>query len=397
MNEEKQNFLKNNLFLFDSYRCEYIKNIQESSFGGRQTIQVCLTTNTDVPLKFAFASNGKGLVLVGERGKLIADNLLGRLISIKHGDSDALLSYFENNGFFFPINENDSETIEVDTLFEVVKRLKATVELLNQVGELNPERKNYTKMLSLVMYLMFAPQLHLPEHDYFSAKHTFVEELDSTDQSQDLEREQEIFDTGAFVVPDTIYDKFSFDSDTYQSIANGLGNTPGYDNPEFKRIVHYFANEPYATEKHRKIVDFLFHYQMEVGIIRNFNTYGALDYYETPLVDNFSADLKKALIDVAKIVIGDEINANICHVHPAYDVRSMSPKWKVDSLMSALYFSIFYMNPEQELYRQCENPRCGNYFYVRSTATNKKYCSPACSNAMQQAKMRRRKKEQALQ
>lgn len=283
------------------------------------------------------------------------------------------------------------------TLFEVVKRLKATVELLNQVGELNHERKNYPKMLSLVMYLIFAPSVSLPEHDYSSAKHSFIDELDNTDQSQDLNREQEIFDTGAFVVPDTIYGSYSFNADNYHSIANGLGNTPGYDNPEFKRIVHYFANKPNATEKHRKIVDFLFHYQMEVGIMRNFGTYASLDYYETPLTDNFSADLKKALIEVAKIVIGDEINANICHVHPAYDIKSMSPKWKVDSLMSALYFSIFYMNPEQELYRQCENPRCGNYFYVRSTATNKKYCSPACSNAMQQAKMRRRKKEQALQ
>ncbi|MEK2554458.1 CGNR zinc finger domain-containing protein [Lactiplantibacillus plantarum] len=176
-----------------------------------------------------------------------------------------------------------------------------------------------------------------------------------------------------------------------------LSNKPGYDNPEFKRIVHYFANKLHAAEKHRKIVDFLFHYQIEVGIMRNFSTYGNLDYYDSPLTGNFSVDLKKALIDVAKIVIGDEINANICNVHPVYDVKSMSPKWNVDSLMSALYFSIFYMNPEQELYRQCENPRCGNYFYVRSTATNKKYYSSACRNAVQQAKVRKRKKEQALQ
>lgn len=396
MSDEIKSFLKNNLFLFDSYRCEHERIIKDSSIDGQQTIKIGLQKNIKAPIKFAFAANGHGLIRVGERGKLLSDDLLGNLISIKDGDSDVLLAYFKDNGFFFELDSNDIETIDTDTLFEIIKRLRATIELLSQVGELKPERKSYSKILSLAMYLMFAPQIELTSFGYKSANHSFVADLENTDHSQDLTREQEIFDKGSFAVTDSIYGSYEFDNDTYQSIMNGYSTMPGFDDLDFKKIVHYYANKPNTSEQNRKIVDFLFHYEMNVGIIRNFRSYGTPEHYQTPNSNCFSLELKHALIKVAKIVIGEELNANIGNIHPKYDVISMSPKWAVDSLMSALYFSVFYMNPELELYKQCENPSCRKYFIVRSTATNRKYCCSLCSNAVQQAKSRKRKKEQAL-
>lgn len=56
---------------------------------------------------------------------------------------------------------------------------------------------------------------------------------------------------------------------------------------------------------YRKITDFLFHYFHEVGMIRN-----DLSFYLNPDYGNLTDELKQAMIDVSKIIIGEEINAN---------------------------------------------------------------------------------------
>jgi predicted RNA-binding Zn ribbon-like protein len=99
------------------------------------------------------------------------------------------------------------------------------------------------------------------------------------------------------------------------------------------------------------------------------------------------------MLDVSKIIIGEEINANLVGIHPVYDVDKMSPSWKVDSLLCAAYFSIFYLNPELELYRPCQNPRCGKYFLVKATSTRVRYCSTACCNRVTQDRYRKKKRE----
>jgi len=66
----------------------------------------------------------------------------------------------------------------------------------------------------------------------------------------------------------------------------------------------------------------------------------------------------------------------------------MGPSWQINTLMDAIYFSIFYLKPELELYRKCENPSCENYFLVKTTFTTKKYCCDQCANAAQQRRHR---------
>lgn len=80
-------------------------------------------------------------------------------------------------------------------------------------------------------------------------------------------------------------------------------------------------------------------------------------------------------------------------VYPEYDSVIMEPRWRVESLMSALYFSIFYMKPNLELTRLCANPKCGRYFKVSRTSLKKKYCCPECANRANQNRYRARKKE----
>ncbi len=66
----------------------------------------------------------------------------------------------------------------------------------------------------------------------------------------------------------------------------------------------------------------------------------------------------------------------------------MEPRWKVDSLMGALYFSFFYMKPNIEVTRICANPRCGGYFTVSRTSLKQKYYCPECANRANQNKYR---------
>ena len=51
--------------------------------------------------------------------------------------------------------------------------------------------------------------------------------------------------------------------------------------------------------------------------------------------EEFSDEMKSALIEIAKYIIGEEINANLDGIHPVYNSETMTPSWKVDSLLCA--------------------------------------------------------------
>ena len=100
---------------------------------------------------------------------------------------------------------------------------------------------------------------------------------------------------------------------------------------------------------------------------------------------------KAAALSFAQYTIGEEINHHLTGIHPEYNAETMEPTWKVDSLMGALYFSLFYLRSKTELYRPCGNPKCNNYFLVKSTSSKTKYCCTRCANNMTQSRYRQRK------
>ena len=112
-----------------------------------------------------------------------------------------------------------------------------------------------------------------------------------------------------------------------------------------------------------------------------------------PKEENFTDKMKEVLLEIANFIVGEEINANLAGIHPVYDTKKMMPSWKVDSLLCAAYFSIFYLKPELELYRPCDNPKCGKYFLVRTTTTKIRFCSTECCNCVTQARYRKKKRE----
>lgn len=124
--------------------------------------------------------------------------------------------------------------------------------------------------------------------------------------------------------------------------------------------------------------------------------YKKIRYLNGKQPDNFSDEMKTALLKIANIVLSEEINFNIAGIHPRYSSLDLKPTWELNNLIQALYFSIFYMKPGVEIYKRCKNPTCKRdvYFLVNATATNKEYCCPKCANAAAQRRSRERKLSQ---
>ena len=74
-----------------------------------------------------------------------------------------------------------------------------------------------------------------------------------------------------------------------------------------------------------------------------------MKYFSVPKEENFTDKMKEVLLEIANFIVGEEINANLDGIHPVYDTKKMMPSWKVDSLLCAAYFSIFYLKPDLEL------------------------------------------------
>lgn len=223
-------------------------------------------------------------------------------------------------------------------------------------------------------------------------RHEYTQLVDSYASFRDLSFDQEVFDTKKFTINDSIYGSVSMDVSLYNAFRSGTQtDLEGSTDTKFKHLVALYSNYK-ADDDIRMLIDFYYNYQTKVGIFKNVSS-GRLSYYETPKNDNFDSYLEETLFDLAKKVLADEINANIIGVYPQYNGRALQPIWQLNSLLESLYFSIFYIRPGIELYKECENPNCKHekYFLVAATVTNKKYCCQACANAAAQRRSRQRK------
>ena len=390
------NFFENNLFRFDNTHC--ICNIDKIYFSPTQAPQTTIKVHAlpGKPIHFAFAPS-VGLVRLGEKGTLVEKNLLGSLISIKNKDTNSLFDFFKRNGFLFKISDTEYEPIDTEQMFELIKRLRCTVELLSALGSI---KKDYQKILGLSLYLILSKpieinfsSLHTP---YRTCMHTFFDRiLKAYDLPQPSQFNQCMFQGNYIPIKDTLSPPvYNLDFQIYASCLEGSGQEywlKGSSNDLFKSVVLLYAHGENETIKTRRAVDLLFHYFYEVGIIKDIEEDGKLLYYDQVNSGKITSVMKSRIIELAHEVIAEEINANMNSIHPLYDAEKMMPSWHVDTLLGGLYFSIFYMKPDLELFRRCRH--CGQFFSVKATSTRKVYCSDSCRNSYQQSMHRKRKRE----
>lgn len=395
MSKNISDFFLNNFFEYENCACVCQKETVYSVPGQPPSYNLKLYSVPEQPLRFSYAAQ-KGLNQSGNAGGIISENILGQLLALPYNDIDATIKFFEQYGFLFPINSDEYESVDGYALLEIVNRIRATVMLMSAIAG----KRDYGKIFKYTTYLLYTNpvELNLSSQSYSSAKnHQFTELIRTYNIMPNYNESQEFFEHECISIWDSIlngYQKVYIDELTGIEMGDGISGLMGSRDWHFRNLFALYTNYNIDDDLLRTTIDFYYNFQKRVGVIKDVDI-SRITFHTTLKKENFSDEMKEALLKIAKATISKEINANLHGICPQFDVGSFAPSWKLNSLLEALYFSIFYMKPGVELYKECENPNCKHqkYFLINATVTNKKYCCPACSNAAAQRRSRQRKLE----
>lgn len=382
MSEIKENFFENNaLFKFKTYSCDMNIDTIHTTPGAEPICEYKFIANTDKPITLAYAPK-KGLVRIDEKGSIIESDILGTFIALCDKSEKDLTKFVNENGFLFPINNDAFEGIKKEDLTNIITRLRHTVELMSEISS---TKKNYYKIVSCIINLLFFEPVEIKTNQmnesYRTHHYQYVDLLKATGGELSAKRKQQEFETGILTIEnDTILPNYQIKIEDYN---NEISDNKGI----YKNILQVYVNTEFEENEKRKLTDVLFHSLEKCKSLDNF-------FSNDKILDDISDEFKNAIIEVANYIIGEEINGNLNRIRPLYNSKKMTPSWIIGDLLSALYFSIFYLKPNLELYRQCANPRCNKYFLVSATSNKKIYCSPECCSRVTQYTYRKKKKNE---
>jgi hypothetical protein len=389
-------FHANSDFEFSSVACDCEVDVTHPSRGVvKHTLR--LYPKSDI-IYYAYIA-GRGLVSKNKDGAVDGRAVLPDLLAIKDGDVYAVETFIEQHGFFLPLDPNEDNAIESETLFGLIGRLKATVALMSALGEPKTE---YMQVMALTLYLLLSPPVIIQMPNFESPFPTCPHEVgqvwngvypinESVLRGEDVEYNT---DEG-YKITDSVRPP-----ETWLT-TNEYSDAVGYENLDLSGVkanaTYLFRNAVTTQPQCRLAIDFIYHFCKEVGDVKAWNHKGDLTFVGTsPTAAQFRTlfdePLQTALLTLAKNTLKTEIEYNLNGVVPSYNTETMEPSWRVEYLLAGLYFSVFYMRPKIELYRICANPNCRLPFLVKTTSSKQKYCQPACANAMAQRNHRRKKK-----
>lgn len=379
MDEKISGISLKTMFQHEGYGCLCAKDTVNTSPDEAPTVTLKICPDTRTQLLFSYAPKD-GLNMTGVAGGLHEKNILGKLLALPKGDIDKHIEFIEKYGFLYPLPENEYTAIEANDLMEMINRIKSTIRLYSYIN-----KKDYRGVLIHVVYLLYAPvtKLHIDDDVFSTCTHRFKSLLDSYNLFPDLSREPEVAANGTYSVDDAFLGrKNAIDIGFYNAVRSGSDtNLQGSKDPWFKNLMTMYMGCKDVDEETRFLIDFFYHLQTEVSVIKEVHC-GGFKSYTTFSEDALDDSFKNALLRIARIVVAEEINHNIRGIHPKYNGGKLTATWQVDTLIEALYFSIFYMR-NGEMYKECENPNCkrDRFFLVEVTRTNKHYCCEQCRNA----------------
>ena len=381
-----ENFYKESLFSFQNPTCICrVDTINETPTDVKRIFKVI--KDESKLIQFAFQPS-KGVVRINQKtGAVEEDNVLSKLITIDSSSISNFTKFFEKNGFLFPLDGSMNQ-IDDNTLLKIITNLKTTVDLMSQISEI--ARKDYKRMIASSIYLLFASpiEINIGSKTYTLSSNKKLTDILKKGREQKVNPATKNYNKEwEFEVYDSIYGTHKIHIDVYRHET---------DDPEaddfWKSVYYSYVNYTNAPKNERILIEVLFHL---------YETYG--QFFEVSpsdisfinkakdgmkLLDDYK--FKQAVLEVAKYAVSEEINGNLHGIYPEYDINLMEPRWRVDSLLSSFYFSLFYMKPNIELMRLCANPKCGKYFIIGRTSSKKKYCCPECANRANQNRYRAR-------
>ena len=390
---EQENFygFGNEDFSMTGHKCIFDVDSDQS---GNPVLTV--RADSSAPLIYAFASED-GLCITSKYGHVIEKDLLLQLVSLPDNDAKQTLDFFSTRGFLLPVDTESETVVDLTSFVNLIYRIKATVLLQSLLGEMTP---NYDKILKCAMYLLLSDRIKISYGEkgtYSSCNFRINELLNAPSLAINNEDDShEAAAKGSYTVKDTVYSPaFELNADEYGDIVNGdrfMHDYPGIDDRRYRLLTSLYKNASLETKNNRIILDFLFHFMNQIGVIKDVSFLNGITYYAPPKWEKLDAEMKRALLNTARLVLSQEINFNIAKMRPYFSPGKLVGTWRSSSLVVALYFSVFYRNPNYTIYRKCANPNCSNYFSVNSTNGRRKYCSDLCRNAVNQREFRIRTK-----
>jgi hypothetical protein len=390
MNKDSSGISITTMFKYEGYGCLCAVDTVNTSPNEDPSLTLKVCSDTNNRLLFSYAPKD-GLNMTGVSGGLVEKNILGKLLSIPKDDLNRHIDFIKKYGFLYPLPENEYVAIEAHTLVEIINRIKATIRLYSCIN-----KKNYHGILVHVIYLLFSTPIKfsIGDSSFSTCNHRFNDLLNSYRPFPDISRNPEVAAKGAYSVSDSFLGTEktnTVDISFYNAVRGSLETSlPGSKDPRFKNLMAAYVGCKDVDEDTRFLIDFFYHLQTEISVIKDVH-YGGFKAYATFDENSLDDSFKDALLRIARIVVTDEINYNIRNIHPKYNGGKLEIIWQVDSLIEALYLSIFYMR-NGEMYKECENPNCkrDKFFLVESTRTNKHYCCNQCRNAAGAQRFRNR-------
>lgn len=381
-------------FSFSNNKCRF--NIRKN--GDNNTVTknlLTVSTISDEIVYYSF-SGSNGLCVSTEHGSIKHKNVLGVLLSLPPNNAKALLSFFEEFGFFFKLPPDKETIVNFEQLVEITNHIKSIVLLMNEIQN---SSKDYNNILHLTLYLLLAPKIKIELSDdrTYSGYHDSV--LDIIDRAQNNISDSNYITIDGedyYEISDVIYGKsYNMKVDEYEDISNGeqfMYSYPGITDRLYRKITIAYKNLHYIPKIQRLIIEFLFHFYNSNGVIKKVFFEKGIEFYGNSSI-NLDDKMKSALIIISKYILSQEINYNVAKMKPLYNPNTLEPTWKAANFLTALYFSLFYMKPKSEIYRKCANPSCTNFFLVKTSNSRKKYCCGECRNASNVRSYRMRQKK----
>lgn len=381
-------------FIYDSFKGDVRYDLISEKPKEPSHLSLRISYDDRYPIRFAY-EYGEGLVRVDKIvNKKRKTNILGEFLNIDYGDVNGYIDFFNEHGFLYELDHDRFLKLELIDIVKISKRLQALIDLINEVNKENADYDLHKIFgLSLALLLDEPWNIEIKKDETKTAVHFDLKALIENNDfiSYDSLSKKDEFQNGYFTILDTIYGTNRLSAKDYRAIMDGSYSKKGGDDFYFKSITYLYANYHHTDKKSREVIDCLFHYYYEIGIPLNIEIGEPIKYYskineESVIVFN----LHDPIINFAKYIIKNEIDGMIQNIRPVYNQESMQPDWRVDSLLSAMYFSLFFMDSKMEMLKRCKY--CGRLFQVKRSSTTHLYCDSFCRNNAQQAKHRIRVK-----
>lgn len=401
---EKRLMSIGNMFTYTNRKCDCLLDTRHND-DGTEFFELKVRSNND---SVDFAYNRDGLVCCNK-------NALVDLLSLKDDDVEEVKKYFANYGFLFQITSKTYTSFMYEDIIFVIRRIKYTISILSMLCS---EKYNYSQLLFMVSYLLFksiqidsyynspvTPVKNRVENPFSVSEipyekgdpDTVVMEVKKTvnvvsDNGKFIFQEGECEEPHpAFLVPDKFAksQKTELYYDEYEECLS-KSESVSYHNA----MIYLFRNFHVEGSVWREFIEFYFHVQHDVAPITKFdvNKMELFDDMSTKIAPFFKNKLfQEGLKDIAQATVKFELDEMLKGITPKYDIQNKSPSWEIDSLVTALYFSIFYHNFDASIYKRCHRDNCWRFFEVSATNSKRKYCSPECQNADSQKRHRRKK------